>query len=110
MAGRENETVAVQPPWGLGIEGQSVAEQIGPDFGGSQGKSKVSGAASVNGVDGQTAGLGCGCRENIVVYGHNFAWFKTLKKAKDGQRGNLSFPRGDEIETKGRWRSVGDPS
>jgi len=74
MAGREDETIPVQPAGRLRIEGKPFAEKIGADFGGPEGKSEVAGAASVDGVDGEAAGLGCCCGENVVVNRHGMVF------------------------------------
>jgi len=100
MAGGENEAVPVEPAGLRRIEGQTIAKQIGPDLGGTEGEPEVTGTARVHCVNGETAGLGCGCGENVVVDGHGFSgfWFdslernwKTQESVDRAHRANLLF-------------------
>jgi hypothetical protein len=56
---------------GIGwIDLQVVTKKNGPDFGGSEGESQVSGRTGMNGVDGQPAGLIGGPFKNFLIL-HN---------------------------------------
>ena len=70
MPGRQDKAVAIDP-LGIGwIDLQVVTKKNGPDFGGSEGESQVSGRTGMNGVDGQPAGLIGGPFKNFLIL-HN---------------------------------------
>ena len=56
----KDEAVAVEPAGGVRVEIHAFAEKDGTDFGAAERQAEVAGIAGVDGVHGETAGLGCG--------------------------------------------------
>ncbi len=56
----EDETVAIEPTRGVGIEVHAFAEEDGSDFRAAEWEAKVAGVAGVDGVHGEASGFGGG--------------------------------------------------
>ena len=59
MAGREDETIAVQPTRCIGIKIHGFTKENRADFGAAERETKVSGVTGVDGVHGEATGFVC---------------------------------------------------
>ena len=70
VAGRKHETVAVDPPWLVGVVLESATVERRADFGAAERQTEVAGVAGVHGVNGQPACLCRSARKDVNGYSH----------------------------------------